>query len=198
MIKVEEQQLKERFNFIIDSYKYNLNNDNHRNSIFDFFMKFHNSKIPNLDLKCNENFEFIIEPDEYEGWYESSQRDWNEDIQKRCRQYLDAKTYRDYLNDLSIAKQDVDIERGRITLLIKGIEQRDTEIIQLKKQLEVFSSQSIKIGEIGELKEKVEKLQAFKDYVHQRLDDAGVEKEPNGEHSEHGCRIGDRLDLVLN
>lgn len=48
------------------------------------------------------------------------------------------------------------------------------------------------------LQEKVKKLQAFKDYVHQRLDEAGIEKEPNGEHSKSGCRIGDRLDLVLN
>lgn len=45
---------------------------------------------------------------------------------------------------------------------------------------------------------KTEKLQAFKDYVHKRLDDAGIEKEPNGEHSKHGCRIGDRLDIALN
>lgn len=43
-----------------------------------------------------------------------------------------------------------------------------------------------------------QKLQDFKDYVHKRLDDAGIEKEPKGEHSQHGCRIGDRLDIVLN
>ena len=43
----------------------------------------------------------------------------------------------------------------------------------------------------------IEKLSAFKSYVHNRLDEAGVEKEPNGEHSKHGCRIGDRLDIVL-
>jgi hypothetical protein len=51
---------------------------------------------------------------------------------------------------------------------------------------------------IDHLEEKPSKLQAFKDYVHQRLDEAGIEKEPNGEHSQHGCRIGDRLDLVLS
>ena len=44
---------------------------------------------------------------------------------------------------------------------------------------------------------RIKKLQDFKDYVHKRLDDAGIEKEPNGEHSEAGCRIGDRLDIVL-
>jgi len=40
-------------------------------------------------------------------------------------------------------------------------------------------------------------LLAFKEYVHKRLDDAGIEKNPDGEHSKHGCRIGDRLDIVL-
>ena len=40
-------------------------------------------------------------------------------------------------------------------------------------------------------------LQAFKDYVHGRLDDAGVATHPDGPHSAAGCRIGDRLDIVL-
>lgn len=42
-----------------------------------------------------------------------------------------------------------------------------------------------------------ENMSAFKDYVHSRLDDAGVEENPSGEHSKKGCRIGDRLDIVL-
>lgn len=40
-------------------------------------------------------------------------------------------------------------------------------------------------------------LQAFKDYVHRRLDEAGIPTHPDGPHSRSGCRIGDRLDLVL-
>lgn len=40
-------------------------------------------------------------------------------------------------------------------------------------------------------------LQAFKDYVHQRLDEAGIPTHPDGEHSKAGCRVGDRLDLAL-
>lgn len=44
--------------------------------------------------------------------------------------------------------------------------------------------------------QKVAALQAFKDFVHMRLDKMGIEKEPNGEHSKQGCRIGDRLDIV--
>ena len=43
----------------------------------------------------------------------------------------------------------------------------------------------------------IAKLQAFKDYVHKRLDDAGITAYPNGEHSNAGCRIGDRLDIVF-
>lgn len=40
-------------------------------------------------------------------------------------------------------------------------------------------------------------LMAFKAYVHTRLDDAGVPTHPEGPHSAAGCRIGDRLDIVL-
>ena len=40
-------------------------------------------------------------------------------------------------------------------------------------------------------------LQAFKDYVHQRLDDAGVTVDPESPHKAAGCRIGGRLDEVL-
>lgn len=61
---------------------------------------------------------------------------------------------------------------------------KNHEIIDLKEENTILHT-------------KVEKLQAFKDYVHQRLDDAGIEKEPNRQHSKHGCRIGDRLDIAL-
>lgn len=40
-------------------------------------------------------------------------------------------------------------------------------------------------------------LQAFKDFVHGRLDTAGVPTHPDGPHSAEGCRIGDRLDLLV-
>ena len=40
-------------------------------------------------------------------------------------------------------------------------------------------------------------LQRFKDYVHQRLDEAGVPIHPDGPHSKAGCRVGDRLDIAL-
>lgn len=51
--------------------------------------------------------------------------------------------------------------------------------------------------EFVENKSELESLRKFKAYVHQRLDEAGIPKQPNGVHTLNGCRIGDRLDLVL-
>ncbi len=43
-----------------------------------------------------------------------------------------------------------------------------------------------------------DKLAAFKRYVHERLDVAGVPLDPDPQRtSEHGCRIGGRLDWLL-
>jgi len=51
--------------------------------------------------------------------------------------------------------------------------------------------------EVLRLEDKVAALQKFKDFVHARPDQAGVEKDPPGQHRDAGCRIGQRLDLVL-
>jgi hypothetical protein len=48
-----------------------------------------------------------------------------------------------------------------------------------------------------ELLAKVAKLQAFKDYVHNRLDAVGVSADPDSPHKAEGCRIGGRLDEVF-
>lgn len=53
------------------------------------------------------------------------------------------------------------------------------------------------IDALNEAQRLVKRLQAFKDYVHQRLDDAGIPTHPDGEHSRAGCRVGDRLDIVF-
>jgi hypothetical protein len=44
---------------------------------------------------------------------------------------------------------------------------------------------------------EIDALARFKAYVHQRLDAAGIPTHPDGPHSKEGCRVGDRLDLVL-
>lgn len=49
------------------------------------------------------------------------------------------------------------------------------------------------------LEEKVAKLKQFKEYVHDRLDDAGVPIDPEPEkNAAHGCRIEGRLNYAFN
>lgn len=45
--------------------------------------------------------------------------------------------------------------------------------------------------------EQRDALEAFKAYVHKRLDEAGIPANPGGPHTEQGCRVGDRLDLLI-
>lgn len=49
-----------------------------------------------------------------------------------------------------------------------------------------------------EQSKELAQLRKFKAYVHARLDEAGIPTHPEGEHSKHGCRIGDRLDIALS
>lgn len=59
-------------------------------------------------------------------------------------------------------------------------------------------AQEFKDAHNASIQRVLEKTKAFKDFVHRRLDTAGVPKEfPDGEHTKEGCRIGDRLDWVL-
>lgn len=51
---------------------------------------------------------------------------------------------------------------------------------------------------VHDLCRALSRLSAFKKYVHQRLDEAGIPEDPPSVHQAHGCRIGGRLDLVLN
>lgn len=49
----------------------------------------------------------------------------------------------------------------------------------------------------AKLFKRIEKLQAFKDYVHERLDKMGVPANPEPEQNEKtGCRIEGRLNYV--
>jgi hypothetical protein len=57
-------------------------------------------------------------------------------------------------------------------------------IVQLEEQVAHLTTERIK-------------LQAFKDFVHKRLDDAGVPADPPGEHRDRGCRVGQRLDVLI-
>jgi hypothetical protein len=56
-------------------------------------------------------------------------------------------------------------------------------------------------GDLFETMERVRQdrdaLAAFKAYVHWRLDAARIPTHPDGPHSKEGCRVGDRLDLLV-
>jgi hypothetical protein len=45
--------------------------------------------------------------------------------------------------------------------------------------------------------QRADKLQAFKDWVHGYLDSKGVPHHPPGTHGAEGCRIGDRMDWLM-
>ncbi len=62
---------------------------------------------------------------------------------------------------------------------------------------EAIARASVAEAERDQLRAKVEKLQAFKDWVHSYLDTHGVPHHPPGTRGEHGCRIGDRMDWLM-
>lgn len=51
--------------------------------------------------------------------------------------------------------------------------------------------------ELEQIKAERDKLQAFKDWVHAYLDRHGVPHHPPGTHGAEGCRIGDRMDWLM-
>jgi hypothetical protein len=53
------------------------------------------------------------------------------------------------------------------------------------------------VAEVERARAERDKLQRFKDYVHARLDAAGVTVDPESTHKAEGCRIGGRLDEVF-
>jgi hypothetical protein len=55
-----------------------------------------------------------------------------------------------------------------------------------------------KVEELQGLREHRDKLQAFKDWVHAYLDSHKVPHHPPGTHGAAGCRIGDRMDWLMN
>ncbi len=68
--------------------------------------------------------------------------------------------------------------------------------VYAKTVREVEEAMAADWARLEEAEAKGVKLQAFKDFVHRRLDEIGITKEPNGPHSAEGCRVGDRIDEV--
>lgn len=51
--------------------------------------------------------------------------------------------------------------------------------------------------QLAQARQERDKLQAFKDWVHNYLDRHGVPHHPPGTHGAAGCRIGDRMDWLM-
>jgi hypothetical protein len=78
-------------------------------------------------------------------------------------------------------------EIARLTISVTAYERGNT----------VKMDASAAVNRLVAAEARVKALEAFKAYVHKRLDDAGITTHPDGEHSKAGCRIGDRLDIAL-
>lgn len=78
------------------------------------------------------------------------------------------------------------------------IDQRNKEIDRVEKIINLCLEKhySEVKAERDAAIQRADKLQKFKDLVHDYFDSKGVPHHPPGTHGEHGCRIGDRLDWV--
>lgn len=100
------------------------------------------------------------------------------------------------INRLGIAH--VDLYHGEAMRAQAGIE-RGTILPRGWSYMDgVFKARDIYEQARKQDKERIRELQAFKDYVHQRLDEAGIPTHPPGEHMDAGCRVGQRLDIALH
>lgn len=91
---------------------------------------------------------------------------------------------------------------GRSVRLIEELvadveEYQEDKIRWLEEASELNNEIAVLKTELQAQKDANEKLQKFKDYVHKRLDDAGVDKHEE-QNVINGCRIGARLDDVLD
>jgi len=69
----------------------------------------------------------------------------------------------------------------------------DLSLEEMQANAQLIADSGTTANKCGKLPSE---LLAFKDYVHNRLDEMGIEKDPESKHKEHGCRIGGRLDIV--
>jgi hypothetical protein len=100
----------------------------------------------------------------------------------------DGITYRDALTAETAAREKAELERDAAiaragdAAAALTCERRNSEILAENAK---------------DAQARADKLEAFKAFVHKRLDDAAVPTDPPGEHRDAGCRIGQRLDWLF-
>lgn len=75
--------------------------------------------------------------------------------------------------------------------------QRGVTILKTVSPNAVYNESTVReVVNLLNAQSRTEQLQAFKDYVHKRLDAMGIPVDPESPHKANGCRIGGRLDIV--
>ncbi|MBA4187573.1 MAG: hypothetical protein C0467_06095 [Planctomycetaceae bacterium] len=102
-------------------------------------------------------------------------------------------------NDL-IYETPGDVERGNPLDIVTVAEAHSaTDVTGLRfKAKDVAKRLQLTWNTYSDLLAERDKLLAFKQYVHARLDVAGVSVDPESPHKAEGCRVGGRLDEVID
>lgn len=83
------------------------------------------------------------------------------------------------------------------TQLADAMEERDKARAEAVALRQTFEQCEVDPEYVTRLEVERDKLAAFKKYVHDRLDAAGVPVDPESPHKAEGCRIGGRLDVLI-
>lgn len=103
------------------------------------------------------------------------------------------------INSLHAASTVADFAHHHNTELQKKLDLASELLVAQEKQKAILAVDAEKLQKENErLRTEVDKLAKFKQYVHGRLDSAGIPIDPESSHKAERCRIGGRLDIVLN
>lgn len=97
---------------------------------------------------------------------------------------------------LDVQKELLDmLEVPKGTEILSHVQHLMGELVSYRNQIKPNPGKPISDVDWGGAEKK--KANAFKEFVHGVLDKADIPTHPEGPHSAEGCRIGDRLDIVL-
>lgn len=146
-------------------------------------------ELPNGNYKYGEPYNSGVRP-----VYGAHQQLLWYSVPNRSTRFADLQEAED-IQFTRLELADLRAERNNV---LKLANDRNEELIKLHTKVEnSVIAISFADKQISELKAENEQLRKFKEYVHKRLDDAGISVDPESPHKAAGCRIGGRLDIVL-
>lgn len=94
--------------------------------------------------------------------------------------------------------QNIALKKAIARLSKSGRKLADDHVLVVNQRDTLMFQNRVLADVIGTIAAERDKLKKFKEYVHGRLDMAGVPFDPEPEkNTEHGCRIEGRLNTVL-